>query len=185
MPQAVVSFPQTLFASSTGVFSAGGPYTLTVAVPACFFQVDLFHGGGAPDSLGAINAGPGGVAGYAWSSPNKVCETTPPGETVPTPGGSTTPVNTVTTETTTTTTTTTTPTTTTTTPTTTTGGTAPTTQEVAGESTGGNNDVLGTVAAAAHLPFTGVSLLLVTVAGILLALLGFALRGIARRGNAR
>jgi len=37
-------FPQDLFASSTGIFAAGGPYTLSVALPSCFFQVDLVRG---------------------------------------------------------------------------------------------------------------------------------------------
>ena len=39
------SLPQTLFASSVPqVFHPGGPYTLTVHVPDCFFQVDLVTG---------------------------------------------------------------------------------------------------------------------------------------------
>ena len=39
------SLPQTLFPpSSSQVFHPGGPYTLTVHVPDCFFQVDLVTG---------------------------------------------------------------------------------------------------------------------------------------------
>ena len=35
------SLAQTLFAKTGGVFSTGGPFSLSVAVPNCFFQVDL------------------------------------------------------------------------------------------------------------------------------------------------
>ena len=34
-------FPQTYNDSSTGVFSAGGPFTLTASVASCFYEVDL------------------------------------------------------------------------------------------------------------------------------------------------
>ena len=44
MPAAQYSFPQQFFASSDGMFAGGGTYTLTVALPDCFFQIDLIRG---------------------------------------------------------------------------------------------------------------------------------------------
>jgi uncharacterized repeat protein (TIGR01451 family) len=41
---ATFSLPQTLYKSATGNFSAGGPYSLSVEVPSCFYQVDLVRG---------------------------------------------------------------------------------------------------------------------------------------------
>ena len=38
------SLPQLLFSSQTGFFDEGGPYTLTVKVPQCYFQWDLVVG---------------------------------------------------------------------------------------------------------------------------------------------
>src|SRR5258708_24088050 len=40
-PSATFGLPQTLFDSSTGLFNAGGPFTLTAKVPPCYYQVDL------------------------------------------------------------------------------------------------------------------------------------------------
>src|SRR5258708_2894011 len=43
-PSATFGLPQTLFDSSTGLFNAGGPFTLTAKVPPCYYQVDLVVG---------------------------------------------------------------------------------------------------------------------------------------------
>lgn len=43
-PSADFALPQTLIDSKTGSFSTGGPYSFTVNVSACFYQVDLVQG---------------------------------------------------------------------------------------------------------------------------------------------
>jgi hypothetical protein len=177
-------FPQDLFASSTGIFAAGGPYTLSVALPSCFFQVDLIRGT-VPNQLTDFHP-PGGVA-VRWAfGGTTACGTTPPPVTTTSPtttSGPTTPGTTSTTTPTetTTTTTTTTPTTTAASPTTTTAGVAGT--EAGGSK--GNSNVLGVAAAAAHLPFTGLSLALIAAIGALLLLLGVGMKVAGRRRGVR
>jgi hypothetical protein len=51
MPGPTFSLGQTLFATNGGVFSTGGPFILSVAVPNCFFQVDLMITGSPPTTL--------------------------------------------------------------------------------------------------------------------------------------
>lgn len=188
---ATTLFPQDMFASSTGVFAQGGPYTLTVALPACFFQVDLIRGT-VPNQLTGYNP-PGGMAvRWAWGG-TTACGTTPPPPVTPgcgtagkdgQPGNddcATTP-RTTTSETTSTTTPTTT--TTTTTPTTSTAAGTTTSGGAAGGNAGagaGNTNVLGAVAAVANLPFTGFSLVLAAIIGTFLLLLGVGLKIAARR----
>ena len=180
MPKAQYSFPQQFFASSDGMFAGGGTYSLTVPLPSCFFQIDLIRGP-APGAITGSGQPSQGLLRAALSSPNKVCDTT------------TTTTTTTTTPTTSTETTTTTPTTstetTTTTPTTTTETTTPTTTESSTPSTGvagtgatkGNSSLLGGVAAAANLPFTGLSLALVAVIGLDMLLIGICIRLAARQ----
>jgi hypothetical protein len=49
-PAPTIAYPQSLFASDHPLaaapqkFNAGGPYTLTAPMPACFWQVDLVLG---------------------------------------------------------------------------------------------------------------------------------------------
>ena len=43
-PSASFALPQTLIDSKTGTYNAGGPYSQTVVVSPCFFQVDLARG---------------------------------------------------------------------------------------------------------------------------------------------
>jgi uncharacterized protein DUF11 len=47
-PAATFSLPQTLFDDASATFASGGPYTLTVDLPDCFFQVDLVTGTAIP-----------------------------------------------------------------------------------------------------------------------------------------
>jgi hypothetical protein len=171
--------PQKLFDSSGGSFSAGGPYTLTVNLPNCFFQIDLVAG----PAPGVINS-PFAIVIGAVGRVGTVCVETPPPPPPPPPPPTTTTTTTTTTAVvagTTTTSTTTTPTTTTVAPTTTTPG------NVAGEqaNNSGNTNVLGVAANVAALPFTGLSLMLIAVLGAFLLLLGVGLKLAARRGAKR
>jgi len=112
-PAATFSLPQTLYASATGKFDAGGPYTLTAPIPPCFWQVDLVIGPVLPviDSSHLY-----GSRKVAWLNGGKPCTQPPP----TTSTGTTTPPTTTTRPPTTTTVTTTPPPTTTTPPPTTT-----------------------------------------------------------------
>lgn len=79
---ATFALPQTLFDSDTGLFSAGGPYTLHADVPDCYYQVDLVRGP-VIETLTSTNL-------YyekklAFSNGGTACTQETPGETVTQP----------------------------------------------------------------------------------------------------
>jgi hypothetical protein len=181
-----------LFAKTGGVFSTGGPFSLSVAVPNCFFQVDLMATATPPGSLttpadihaqvvvegvfggtsaACTTSGGGGGGGTSGTPPSS-----------PPSGGTLTPPST--------------PTTTTTAVTTTTTTSAPTTTTPSGPftppsapraTTAGKTATQGAGFAAAArtatLPFTGLPLWIVVVAGSGLLLIGLPLMRVFRRST--
>lgn len=76
---------QTLFAHSTGTF-APGTHTLTVALPNCYYQLDLILGSAPTDATGSPDYAMQGILRRSLHGGTQSCATTPtPTPTNPTP----------------------------------------------------------------------------------------------------